>query len=50
MGDKAEGTRFGIRDQWRTLDDHSPEFLVDPIDTHNRGVEFEFGTYIKIGL
>ncbi|MFP6827451.1 MAG: hypothetical protein VCC36_00095 [Gammaproteobacteria bacterium] len=47
---EAEGTRFGIRAQWRTLDEHSPEFLVDPNDTHNRGVEFEFGTYIKIGL
>ncbi len=47
---EGTSTRFGVRTQLRTLDENSPEYVIDPSDPDARGLEFEVGLYVHIGL
>ena len=44
------GTRFGVRAQFRTLDENSSEFVSDPRNSNKRGRELEIGIYVNVGL
>ena len=49
-GLEGTSTRFGVRAQARTLDEHSPEYVADPGDPGATGAELEVGLYVHIGL
>jgi hypothetical protein len=42
--------RFGVRGLFRTLDEHSEGFLIDPDDPDATGAEWEVGTYLNLDL
>lgn len=42
--------RFGVRGLFRTLDQYSEGFVVDPNDTGATGSEWEVGTYMHLDL
>ncbi len=44
------GTRFGLRWQLRSLDEHSEGYLLDASDPSALGWEYEIGTYILMSL
>jgi hypothetical protein len=43
-------TRFGIRGQFRTLDEYSNRYLVDARDPDATGTEWEIMTYLQLTL
>ncbi len=43
-------TRFGIRGQYRTLDEFSNRFFVDPSRPGREGLEWEIRTYVHLSL
>ena len=44
------GTRFGVRAQFRTLDENSAEFASDPDGSNERGRELEIGIYVNVSM
>jgi len=44
------GTRFGVRAQFRTLDENSAEFAPDSDGSNERGRELEIGIYVNVSM
>lgn len=44
------GTRFGVRAQFRTLDENSAEFASAPDGSNERGRELEIGIYVNVSM
>ena len=44
------GTRFGVRAQFRTLDENSSEFAPDSDGSNERGRELEIGIYVNVSM